>query len=240
MNNQNKKQLFLIPFAGGNYSSLRFLESHLEHDFDLQFLELPGRGKRIKETLITDFEEAVIDYTDQVVARLNESPFSLYGHSMGAILALHVTRALENQNFKPNEVFVTGCSFSHDTPKRSTYLLSKSDLREELHSIGGSLKGVLENEKLFDFYEPILRSDLETAQKTSVFSKDFRIKASILSVMGTEEEGADEIDKWKRYTLGNFKSFTLPGNHFFIFSNAIQLSDMIKKYNNKLQNVFSE
>lgn len=232
MNNHNKKQLFLIPFAGGNYSSLKFLKPHLEQDFNLHFLELPGRGKRIKEKLTTDFEKAVLDYTNQVLEQLNRDvPFSLYGHSMGAILALHVSRILENQNLNPSEIYATGCSFSHDTPRKFTYLLNKNDLKEELRYHGGALKGILENDGLFDFYEPILRSDFELAQKTSVFSEDFKIKTPILSVMGSNEEGVEKIDNWKRYTLGSFESIILPGNHFFIHSNSDKLSDIIKKYN---------
>lgn len=59
---QDKPQLFLLHFADGNCYSFLFLREYLEQDFELHFLELPGRGKRLLEPLVHTLDEAVSDY----------------------------------------------------------------------------------------------------------------------------------------------------------------------------------
>ncbi len=50
-----KTQLFLLHFAGGNYYSFRFMFPQL-NEFEIIPVELPGRGKRMKENLLKDFD----------------------------------------------------------------------------------------------------------------------------------------------------------------------------------------
>jgi external thioesterase TEII len=45
-----KPQLFLLHFAGGSCYSFQFMLPYLK-DFNVLPIELPGRGRRIKESL---------------------------------------------------------------------------------------------------------------------------------------------------------------------------------------------
>src|ERR1043166_8245649 len=89
-NSMKKPQLFLLHFAGGNCYSFQFMMPLLR-DFEVVSLELPGRGKRINEPLVTNFDLAANDILRQLRQKLASSSFLIYGHSMGAYLALRVS-----------------------------------------------------------------------------------------------------------------------------------------------------
>jgi surfactin synthase thioesterase subunit len=61
-------RLFCIPFAGGNIYSYRQLCRHLHKDIVPQPVELPGRGKRLKEPLLTNIAEMTDDILQQIGA----------------------------------------------------------------------------------------------------------------------------------------------------------------------------
>ncbi len=65
----NKPQLFLLHFAGGNRYSFQFLLPQLSA-FNVVALELPGRGNRLNEPLLDNFNEAASDLYQQVTDRL--------------------------------------------------------------------------------------------------------------------------------------------------------------------------
>src|SRR5580704_9150976 len=92
----SKPQLFLLPFAGGDSYSFQFLRKYLS-PFEFIPLELPGRGRRLSEKLLVDFEAASDDFCQQVMKCVRPECFLLYGHSMGSLLALSIAGALEQQ-----------------------------------------------------------------------------------------------------------------------------------------------
>ncbi len=91
-------------------------------------LELPGRGRRMHEELLKDFDLAAKDLYGQVVPKLNGAPFLIYGHSMGAYLGLRVTRMLEEAGHPPAYLIVSGNPGPGVPRKREVkrYLLGKA------------------------------------------------------------------------------------------------------------------
>lgn len=90
-----KKQLFLLHFAGGNRYSYNFLKEYFDKEFEFIPMELPGRGNRLNEKLVTNKIDAVKDYINQIKSLRNNQPYLIYGHSMGASLGLLVAEKME-------------------------------------------------------------------------------------------------------------------------------------------------
>lgn len=88
-------QLYLLHFAGGSIYSFDFLRKYISQDVEFLPLELPGRGQRFKENLLKLKSDATEDYFQQIKAKRNGEPYVIYGHSMGASLALKVTNSME-------------------------------------------------------------------------------------------------------------------------------------------------
>ena len=84
----------MLHFAGGSCYSFSFIAPILESQFEVIQLELPGRGKRMDEVLLTDFDAAARDVAQQILEKLDDQDFLIFGHSMGASLSLRSVNLL--------------------------------------------------------------------------------------------------------------------------------------------------
>jgi surfactin synthase thioesterase subunit len=220
-----KPQLFLLHFAGGNVHSFQFLYPLLK-DFEVISLELPGRGKRIRESLLTDFDEAALDIYQQIKENLTASGFMIYGHSMGAYLALRVANMLEKEHKYPDCIVVSGNPGPGVKENKQTYLLERQEFITAVQKLGGIPQELIEHKELFDFFEPILRADFEVAEDNRMINEP-AVGAAIYAVMGTEEETNDKITNWSRYTRSDFDFEILEGHHFFIHNHPFRIAEII-------------
>ena len=231
MDLKNKRQLFLLHFAGGNSYSYNFIKEYLENRVDFHPLELPGRGKRISEKLLYNKKDAIEDYFEQIKKLRNDQPYLIYGHSMGATLGLSVTKMLEDINDPPDKLIVSGNSGPRISKKdyKRRYLLDDASFKEELRGLGGIPDEVLENEELFSFFNTSMRADFEILEKDTYSEKEIVLKSPIYAIMGDEEETAADINNWSKYTENHFNFNIWPGNHFFIHKYPDKLSRLIIK-----------
>lgn len=220
----NQKQLFLIHFAGGNCFSYNFLLPYLK-GYEVHQLELPGRGKRTKEALITHLEKGVEDLFQQITLRLNGQAFQIFGHSMGAILGTYLTKKLETVNSFPERLIVSGKAGLDLKREKSIHLLEKEAFIRELQLIGGMPADFFNHPDLIAYFLPIIRADfqlIETYEQTT----SLILHTPILALMGKEEEQAEQIDDWKKLTNGTFKATLFEGHHFYIYDHAELLGRM--------------
>lgn len=225
-----KPQLFLLHFAGGNKYSFNFLKEWLEPTFEVISLELPGRGNRVKERLLKEKSEAVQDYLKQIQSARKQVPYLIYGHSMGASLGFEVTSILEESQDPPEALILTGNPGPEVGECKNRHKMSDDEFKNELNTLGGVLKEFIENEELYTYFSTILRADFKLLEKTH--NQEFKgvlKKVPIIAIMGTNEEHADKIDNWKRYTNNNAITQLLEGNHFFIHKHSKRLAETIIK-----------
>jgi surfactin synthase thioesterase subunit len=227
-----KPQIFMLHFAGGSSHSFVFLAEKISQTFEVHTLELPGRGKRFKEQLITNSSGAIDDYVRQIRAKRNGKPFIVYGHSMGASLGLFVTKQLENFADFP-EVFIAtgnpglGVKDEEEEKRGKRYLMNDEDLKKELRKLGGVPEEVLENSELYDFFSPLIRADFEVVEK-GFSTENVVIRTPIKAFMGSEEKYSDRLDNWKRFTA-NFCNYEVwEGNHFFIHNHPKVLVEILE------------
>jgi external thioesterase TEII len=221
-----KAQLFLLHFAGGNSYSFQFMLPFLE-SFDVVPLELPGRGRRVKETLLTDFDLAVTDYYQQVQARMTGEPFIIYGHSMGAALALRLANRLIRNKKSPVSIVVSGNAGPGVRHTNDMYLLEQQEFIAELRKLGGLPDELIDSEELLHFFMPILRADFQVCEINNLGDDD-KIDVPIYAIMGDKEEEAKKIANWARFTSSHFYHEILPGGHFFIHHHPQKIAYAIR------------
>jgi len=219
-----KKQLFLLHFAGGSIYSFEFLRSHYI-DFEMVPVELPGRGKRVKEKLLTSYKEAINDIFSQITDKLNGEPFIIYGHSLGSSLGLGVTDLLEKNNTPPQCLIVSGNAGPGLIPSTKRSDLERADFIAMLNELGGLPEELLQSDELLDFVIPILRADFEIVEE-HFYAENIIVNAPIVAVMGNLEKYVDQINNWKKHTLSEFKPNVLKGHHFFIHNNVERLIEI--------------
>ncbi|MDO6434611.1 alpha/beta fold hydrolase [Flavitalea sp. BT771] len=222
-----RSQLFLLHFAGGNCYSFQFIASMLS-DFDVVTLELPGRGRRMEEELLKDFDQAAADIFQQLMDRLVTRKFMIYGHSMGAYLALRVSNMAARCGKAPLYLFVSGNPGPGIRDDKKRYLLESSAFVEELVKLGGMPRELVENREMFEFFEPILRADFEIAERNEL-AHEPAVSIPLFAIMGSEEENVEKIDNWGRFTNARFDYRILGGDHFFIHKHPHTIAGIIKQ-----------
>jgi len=182
----------------------------------------------MNERLIKDFEAAADDLYRQITGRLSSASFMVYGHSLGAILALRVTLLLEKDKKPPLQLIVTGNPGPGIRDRRKRYQLGREELKTELKNIGGVPPAFFVDEELFDFFEPILRADFELAEEHPV-EQLCTTQTPICAMMGSREEFASCIGNWKQYTASRFDHQLLEGDHFFIYDHPQKITQIIRE-----------
>jgi surfactin synthase thioesterase subunit len=224
-----KPNIFLLHYAGGSSYSFQFLQPLL-NSFNVYTPELPGRGKRTRETILSDPQAAVNHLFNEVKSVIQPGKDIIFGHSMGALLAFHVTNALERIGAAPKHLVVSGNSGPQEgSTRKMIYKLNNQAFKEELKSIGGVSDEFLENEDLYEFYEPILRSDFKLSYDLSSLN-DIVIQTPICAFMGTEETMYHDIENWRRFTRGTFSHMGFKGGHFFLHDHAEKISASLTQY----------
>ncbi len=221
-------RIFCIPFAGGNAYSYKDLKEHIADFAELVPLELPGRGRRFGEGLLTSLERMADDLFAQVRNEL-QGPYAVYGHSMGGRLSYLVARrALAAGLPAPMHLFVSGCEAPCVVQNRRRYELPRDEFIAVLHGMDCPPQ-VLQSEELMEVFEPVLRADFE-ANDTFEYQRQAPFKIPITVMIGTEEETSrEEALKWQQVTVQEIVLVEFSGGHFFIFDHLPELGRIVSQ-----------
>jgi surfactin synthase thioesterase subunit len=215
--------LYCLPYAGagaGMYSTWR---ARLPRSIDLIALHLPGRGIRSAEPPIHDWTRL----TDVVMADIDRSrrgPFGLFGHSMGALIALEVAHAIrERWGESPAWLGVSACQApSRRTPDLKWLTCRDHVVRDELCALGGTPPELLENGEMLDLLTPVLRADFHLCGS---YRRPERapLGCAMLVLGGTRDDIShprENLTTWSAETTGPCQVTMIEGGHFFIHEQA--------------------
>jgi len=223
-----KINLFCLPYAGGSKYSFREFLSYPASNFHLIPIELPGRGARFSENLLTNVEDMVEDIFAQIRDHIDK-PYAVYGHSMGSLLGYLLTKKIQSERrMLPLHLFVSGRGGPIVEYNESTSSLPQPAFIEKLREIGGSSEEILKDSKLMEFFEPILRSDFKCVENY-IYKKTDPLYVSITCMIGKSEKTTyEEALKWNLETSKDFKVLQYDGNHFFIYEHIKSILNTIE------------
>lgn len=222
--------MICLPFAGGSkYSYYRYVKlapSWLR----VIPVDLPGRGGRLNEPLFTDMD-SIVDNMFNFIRPLIEDPYVFYGHSMGALTSLLLTRKIRKEGLRmPSQLFVSG----HGGPaandnKTVRHNLSEKELLNELSALDGMPDEAAMDENLISFFLPIIRSDFR-AIETFTYTPDEKLNLPITCMIGSQEQiNMEKAKAWEAETLIPVDIRQFPGKHFFIYNCSQEIMNLIVK-----------
>src|SRR5438067_10623016 len=94
-------RLVCFAHSGGSARSFADWPASLPAGWGLWAAELPGHGTRQAEPLVRDVAD-VVPQLASAIEPLLDRPTILLGHSLGAILAFEVARALQRHAMRPH------------------------------------------------------------------------------------------------------------------------------------------
>lgn len=211
-------RLICFPHAGGG--PRYFKDWHLGFPTEVEILavQLPGREGRFLERPFDRFD-VIVDSIVDSLANLRRAPLAFFGHSMGALIAFEVARALRRYGMgAPAHLFVS----SRPGPrirqgKESIHSLPDLELAAKLREFGGTSELTLSDEEALSLFLPTLRADL-AACATYLYRADAPLKCPISAYGGVAdfEVSRDCLNAWSAETSQAFNLHMFPGGHFYL------------------------
>lgn len=215
----------LIGFhhAGGSAAVYHPMIHELPATWDLLLLDLPGRGKRHGETPLERMSEIVALATEDARPWL-DAPVAIFGHSLGAIVAIEVARALRQTATSPVWVGVSGrvppsfCSAGgpqlHELPDAA--------LMAEMMAMGGMPSRIAESPEFRERFLRIVRADLRAVSSYRPAPDRTPLSCPVTVIGGREDSWAPvaAMPAWAMETSNMFRSHVFPGGHFYFLGSA--------------------
>ncbi len=211
-------RLFCFPYAGGGAMSFRTWVGKLPGGIEVVPVQAPGREQRLSEAPIKRID-AFVETFLPVVEPFLEGPFAFYGHSVGALVAYQVARALRDRGGPTPRHLLVGASRPPQAPKPPDpiHVLKGDAFLERLRVLGGTPPQVLESADLMELFTPMLLADFEMSETYGDEPLD-PLDAPISAFAGTEdgEVSVERVGTWSEQTNVEFHLTLLPGKHFFL------------------------
>lgn len=210
-------QLFCLPHAGSGASGYWEWAALLAPNVDVVPIELPGRESRYKELP----RRSAFDLTAELIGPLSDragNDFALFGHSMGALVAYELARALVARRTPPRHLFVSGLAAPHLGPsRRNVHLLPEPDLLAVMEELEGTSPEVLAHPELVQLLLPVLRADFEVCE-TYRHPHDAALPVPITVLGGLRDPSVSvrEMRAWQDLTSAGFEAELFPGGHFYL------------------------
>ncbi len=210
-------RLFCFPYAGGSATAYWEWPERILKEVEVTLVELPGRGRKIREALHTHMD-SLIETLSDVIQPYLDKPFAFFGHSMGALLAFELSHKLREVNKEPRKLFLSGREAPHvPDPRERFHLLPDAELMEKLKKLNGTPKEVLENKELMELMLPIIRADFAMCENYQYKPRPpFSFPITVFGGERDENVPVSGLQEWKKHTMGAFQLHILPGDHFFI------------------------
>lgn len=224
-------RLVCFPHAGSGAFGFRNWPRYLPRDVEVCAVQLPGRENRLMEPPICSLPQLV----SQLVAVLEpvlKRPFALFGHSMGALVAFELARALRRDcGLLPEHLFVSA-RVAPQLPPRHRPMYSESDAAfvERLRQFNGTADAILNNSELMRLFLPVLKADFQL-NEAYCYTPEAPLQCPITRFGGALDRVApiEQMAGWSEHTTVRSVQHTLPGDHFFVQSAQDRLCQAISE-----------
>ncbi|MGF7237100.1 MAG: thioesterase II family protein [Frankia sp.] len=208
------RTIVCLPFAGGSATSYRRLVPLLPPRVRLLAAQLPGRQDRFGTPPLRELHAATASLSGEL-RELPPGPLTLFGHSMGALLAWEIANLLRDEAAAPDVVIATGTD-APDTRAGIDPTILFSD-QDELAALGGIDPALLANERTREFVARPLRADLEMLARVSTWSPG-PVPGQLHVLGGADDQHVplNNLLAWRDRQPGATVRL-LAGGHFFIW-----------------------
>jgi surfactin synthase thioesterase subunit len=223
-----RARLFCFPHAGGGLSMFQSWPARLPTFLDVCSVALAGRDTRIREAPVTAIPALVAEVLAAIAPAL-DLPFAFFGHSMGAIVAFELARALRRRGApRPSLLAIaahTAPNFEHRNPIRD---LPDASFVAELQRLAGDADDALHDPELVELFLPVLRADV-TLCETYRWTEEPPLECPMVAFGGCDdpEVTPGDLAEWRFHTTGSFKIEILAGGHFFVRSEVPSLLERL-------------
>lgn len=228
----NHLKMFCIPYSGGTAYAYMKWSASLSENIKICPIELAGHGRRIMEPLYDSLEDAVDDVAALIAGQFERyDTYAIWSHSMGTLIAYEAYYRLKEMGVQlPCHMFFSGRKSPQNMSDTTSYhILPEDEFIDIVMTYGGSTKTAMENEELRNLFLPILRSDFKISETYIYKPKAEKLACDITIVNGQDDFSIKGVymEEWKLCTDKQCNIVILPGDHFFLFNDCENITNML-------------
>ncbi|MFE7183930.1 thioesterase II family protein [Streptomyces erythrochromogenes] len=226
----HRSALLCVPFAGAGPSFFHPWRALAADRWRIVPVELPGRERRILETPYRNVVEAAGNSVDDVATDLGDAvPITVFGHSLGAVLAYELVHLLSARGVRVERLVVSGSPGPWTQRERRATGLPDDEFLARVEEFAGFRHEALDHPEMRELILPVLQADCEM-HENYVPSTDERVSVPICSIRGSSDGlvSAEQAQEWCKATTGEFSYAEFPGDHMYLVDHAGQILDLIE------------
>lgn len=219
MSMQGSLSLLCLPCAGASAAMYLRWRRFLSPGLRVVPVELPGRGARLGEAFVEDFDVLIARICAEQ-AETMRGDFAIFGHSMGGLLAHGIARRLQaSRRPLPRALLVSGCAApSSRDPSRFDGAEDDASLIAELRKQGGTPEEAFASDELMRITLDTLRADRRVCRShVGDTVGALPLPLPVHAFAGREDDiEASAVAAWSKEAAGVFTLDWFDGGHFFL------------------------
>lgn len=215
-------QLLCLPCAGASATMYLRWRRLLPRWIAITPVELPGRGGRLGERFVEDFDALADQLCEELAPRLAPAtPFALFGHSMGALLAHGLAQRLRERGGRlplPLALIASGSAAPsrRDTARLQRVIGDEAALVADLRRQGGTPEEVFANAELLRLTLDVLGADYRVCASYR-YEPRAPLPVPLHVLAGRQDEIAPErLAAWSAESTLPMTLDWFDGGHFFV------------------------
>lgn len=222
--------LLCLPCAGASASMYLRWRRLLPRWTEVVPVELPGRGARMGEPFVDNFD-AQVERICAEQAGAMQGAFVLFGHSMGALLAYGVAQRLRALGRPlPRSLLASGSSApSRRDPARLPDTHDDAALTADLRKQGGTPEEVFASAELMRITLDTLGADYRVCESFT-YTAEAPLPMPLHVFAGRQDDiDAQRIEAWSAHAAGAFTLDWFDGGHFFLRQHEAAFLDALTR-----------
>ncbi|CAM3691039.1 Linear gramicidin dehydrogenase LgrE [Vibrio aerogenes CECT 7868] len=211
-------RLICLPHAGGGASAYATWARLLPEHTELVAVQLPGREDRLAEPMI-DSMTALVKILMPHLLRLNDKPYVLFGHSMGAVIAYEICQMMvKTAQQPPAHLIISGREAPRLSRNDNLHLVPDQALIEAIIRLEPQSKAVFDHPELAAISLPVIRNDYRLINGYQYQPDSQMLTLPLTAISGDDDPELlpGDMPAWQDVTDGHFSWHRFSGGHFYL------------------------
>ncbi|MEU4646208.1 thioesterase II family protein [Nocardia fluminea] len=222
--------LIVLPHAGAGASAYRVFAKRMATDFDTVIVQYPGRQDRAREAAAQTLPElaagAFQAYRDS--AHNTGVPLTVFGHSMGSIVAFEFVRLAEAAGLPVRLLVVSAAAAPHRIAELPGHPTEDDELLDHMATLNGTGADVMASREVMRMALPVLKADYRAFDAYSC-GPDAAVATPVLVLGGDDDPfvGPRDLYGWDQSTTAGIEVNLFEGGHFYLDENIDGIAEAL-------------